>query len=236
MHVQLFFDTCIIFNYINPRESVHENTIKMIDAICNPENYDIQGQYKDFRGIIVDIVETEFFNVIHYKINLLLEDIKDFYKNFQDFSEQDLESHLNLLKQERIGLFNLITFIMDMYNIKSLSDLKSFYEIINKTRIIFRKKYLQLSTSRKILFRKIPQKEKLALDLNAKKLNVSKLDFIDRKIIIYADFFSNTEIPSYLATIDYDILNQRMHIMQQLKKNLAIITPIEFGHIYLREK
>lgn len=125
---------------------------------------------------------------------------------------------------------------MDRYNIKSLSDLKSFYEIINKTRLIFRKKYLQLSTSKKIRFRKIPQTEKLALDLSAKQLNVSQLDFIDRKIIIYADYFSNTKIPSYLATIDYGILNQRMHIMQQLKKNLAIITPIEFGRIYLGEK
>jgi hypothetical protein len=205
----------------------------MIDAIGNPRNYDIRGPYNEFRGIIIDIVEEEFFKVIHYKLNLLLEDIKDFYKNYQDFSGNDLESHLNLLKQERIGLFNLITFMMDRYNIKSLPDLKSFYEIINKMRIIFRKKYLQLSTSQKIPFRKIPSNEKLALDLSAEELNVSQLDFTDRKIIIYADFFSDPKIPSYLVTIDRDILNQRISILQQLKRNLAIITPTEFGRIYL---
>lgn len=233
MHIQIFFDTCILFAYLNPTELFHNDATETIAVIDNPSKFLIKGKVKDFRGYILDIVENEFFDILHYKMNQVLQDVHDFFKKASKFSEEELTRRLNLIKRQNVSLANLIEYLLNNYDLSSTSSLRNFLELFNKLRMVFRKKYFQLTSLRNIKFKKSPDYLRPLLDQRARNIIASYLDLTDKKILVYADHMALRNNPAHLITIDFAMINQRMLIMPQLPNDLNIISLIEFGKIYL---
>jgi len=82
VHIQIFFDTCIIYAYINPVDLSHKAATNLIAVIKNPSKFLFKGMIKDFRGYIIDIVEDEFFQTLNHKMNQVIEDFHKFYKGY----------------------------------------------------------------------------------------------------------------------------------------------------------
>ncbi|NVM52202.1 MAG: hypothetical protein HWN66_00775 [Candidatus Helarchaeota archaeon] len=108
MHIQIFFDTCILFSYLNPIELFHPDAVQLINVINDSSKFTIKGKVKDFRGYILDIVEDEFFNILHHKMNQVLQDIHDFCRQTRSFTEEELTQRLTLLIRQEFPLANLI--------------------------------------------------------------------------------------------------------------------------------
>ncbi|TFG04243.1 MAG: hypothetical protein EU536_04990 [Promethearchaeota archaeon] len=234
MHVQIFLDTCIIYAYINPVDPFHKDSDNLISVIENPTNFSLKGTIKDFRGVILNIVEDEFFQTLTHKMTQVIEDFHQFYKTTDNFTGHDIKDHLNILKQLNPSLANFVEYILKKPDLNSALNIRGFYELLNKLRMIFRKKYLQLTQSKKIHFRH-PQPIYLAiLNDRAKNLQVTRLGLTDKKILVYADHLALPNNPAHLVTVDQPMLNQRMIIMPQLPNHLDILPLTEFARTYLK--
>jgi hypothetical protein len=233
MHIQIFFDTCILIAYLNPAELLHRDAVEVFEIIENPSRFSIKGRIRDFRGYILDIVEQEFFDILHYKFNLVLQDIFDFVRHSRNFTGSQLTQRLDLLRRRKLSLANLIKFVLEHYDLSNISNLRDFIELFNQLRMIFRKKYFQLKGLKKIQFKRCAPHIISILDGMARNIRARHLDLTDKKILIYADHLALTHNPAYLLTIDLAMANQRVIILPQLPNNLSIMPLYEFGYIFL---
>ena len=164
----------------------------------------------------------------------VIDDFHQFYRSTNNFTVHDLKHRLNLLKQLNPSLANFVEYILKKHDLSTTLNIRGFFELLNNLRMIFRKKYLQLTQIKKIQFRH-PRLLYLAiLNKRAKNLKATRLGSTDKKILVYADHLALTDNPAHLITVDQPMINQRMMIMPQLPNHLDILPLTDFARVYLK--